>query len=387
MRPSRSTPSRHMLGRDPGGHLRERLVRGDAGARRRSRPDLPGAISRRGSKVPIRNVARNPALKSLGAGHGRVSGPGGARGQGAQGRDMRSPFAPAVVTYHGSAGAFAQIACRTAFPRARAIACGSLLQVIEAVRAGRAEAAVLPCENLLAGRVPDIHLLLPEIGLAPEAGLRIVGEIFLPIELHLVAPAGRSLDQIRRVHSHPVALNQVRRFLAAHGLAAVEQSNTATAAALIRQSGEGADAAVASELAARTYGLTILKRNIEDNPVNMTRFYVLARDPVVPAPHEPDVLTSLLFELDNAPGALFGALGGFADAGINMTKLESYLVDGQFVATRFLCEFEGHPERDDVRQAIDTLVRHSTRHAILGVFPMHATGTRTRANVNRGGLQ
>ncbi|WP_210203372.1 prephenate dehydratase domain-containing protein [Breoghania corrubedonensis] len=300
---------------------------------------------------------------------------------------MRRPFAPAVVTYHGSAGAFAHIACRAAFPRARAIACDSLLQVIEAVRTGTAEAAVLPCENLLAGRVPDIHLLLPEIGMASEIGLTIVGEIFLPIELHLVAPAGRSLDQIRRVHSHPVALNQVRRFLSARGLAAVEQSNTATAAALVRRAGEEADAAVASELAARTYGLTILERNIEDNPVNMTRFYVLARDPVVPALHEPDILTSLLFELHNAPGALFRALGGFADAGINMTKLESYLVDGQFVATRFLCEFEGHPERDDVRQAIDILARHSTRHAILGVFPMHATGTRTRADASLGGVQ
>ena len=141
---------------------------------------------------------------------------------------------------------------------------------------------MLPCENILAGRVPDIHMLLPDIGLA------IVGEVFLPIELHLVAPHGWSLDEITRVHSHPVALKQVQRFLDAHGLSPVAESNTATAAALIKQRGDRRAAAVASSLAAETYGLAILKRNIEDIPFNLTRFYVLAAEPVIPPPEQQD---------------------------------------------------------------------------------------------------
>ncbi|MBO6757685.1 MAG: ACT domain-containing protein [Roseibium sp.] len=281
---------------------------------------------------------------------------------------------PEVAIYHGSVGAFAHIACSRAFPDARSVAGATLLEVVDAVRNGTADVAVLPCENVLAGRVPDIHMLLP------DAGLSIVGEIFLPIELHLVAPDGWTLSQIKRVHSHPVALRQVQRFLKSHGLAAVEESNTATAASLIKQKGNRADAAVASDLAAETYGLKILEPNIEDNPFNMTRFYILASSPVVPAAEQPDILTCLMFEVRNTPGALFRAVGGFAENGINLTKLESYLVGGQFVATRFLCEFEGHPDLPQVRRALDTLQRHTTSRTIMGVFPMHSAGSRARAD-------
>lgn len=331
----------------------------------RHRPNLSNALAPTGEHV---------VLKSHEAGLRRLAGRGVPRPASRPPAGPAGRLDPDIVMYHGSAGAFAHIACRTAFPQARSIACASLLDVIDAVRAGKADAAVLPCENLLAGRVPDIHLLLPEIGLS------IVGEIFLPIELHLVAPEGWSLEEVRRVHSHPVALRQVRRFLSARGLTPVEQGNTATAAALLRQTGDRADAAVASELAAQTYGLTILQRNIEDNPFNMTRFYVLACEPVVPAPQEQDILTCVLFEVRNTPGALFHAVGGFAHGGINLTRLESYLVDGQFVATRFLCEFEGHPYHPHVGRALDTLKRHSTSYAILGTFPMHDTGARRRAD-------
>lgn len=285
-----------------------------------------------------------------------------------------APLDPETVIYHGSAGAFAHIACDAAFPEARSVACDNLIGVIDAVRTGRVDAAVLPCENILAGRVPDIHLLLP------ESGLWIAGEIFLPIQLHLVAPKGWSFDRIERVHSHPVALKQVQRFLTAHGLSPVEASNTATAAALIKRKGDPADAAVASALAARTYDLSILRHNIEDNPFNMTRFYVLAARPVIPMPEQPELLTSLLFEVSNKPGALFRAVGGFADNDINLTKLESYLVGGQFVATRFFCEFEGHPDHAPVRRALENLKGHTTGHSILGVFPMHTIGSQVRAN-------
>lgn len=316
----------------------------------------------------------------------RVSAPG--RGNPAPGRygetvrggaavppaTSESRLSPKVAIYHGSVGAFAHIACRRAFPDARSIAGDTLVDVVDAVRNGAADVAVLPCENVLAGRVPDIHMLLP------ESGLSIVGEIFLPIELHLVAPDGWTLSQIKRVHSHPVALRQVQRFLRSHGLSAVEQSDTATAASLIKQRANRADAAVASELAAKIYGLKILEPNIEDNPFNMTRFYVLASTPVVPAAEQPDILTCLMFEVRNTPGALFRAVGGFAENRINLTKLESYLVGCQFVATRFLCEFEGHPDLPQVCRALDTLRLHTTSHTVMGVFPMHSAGSRTRAD-------
>jgi len=334
----------------------------------------PGSqpISRRSGDselISLGAAQRGRDRRSRDHGLGRVSS--------AQLAGSASPLNPGTVIYHGSAGAFAHIACNTAFPEARSVACENLIEVIDAVRDGRVDAAVLPCENILAGRVPDIHLLLPESGLA------IVGEVFLPIQLHLVAPEGWSFDRIKRVHSHPVALKQVQRFLTAHGLSPVEASNTATAAALIRQKGDPADAAVASALAAKTYGLSILRHNIEDNPVNLTRFYILAAKPVIPMPEQPEILTSLLFEVSNTPGALFRAVGGFAENDINLTKLESYLVGGQFVATRFFCEFEGHPDHPRVRRALDILKRHTTGHAILGVFPMHNIGSQVRANRGR----
>ncbi|MTH95684.1 prephenate dehydratase domain-containing protein [Roseibium sp. RKSG952] len=279
---------------------------------------------------------------------------------------------PQTVIYHGREGAFAHIACNRAFPAVPAIACDTLFQVIAAVRAGKADAAVLPCENLLAGRVPDIHLLLPDSGLA------IVGEIFIPIELHLVAPHGWELKDIRQVHSHPIALKQVQRFLATRGLAPVDASNTAAAAVQIKKTGDRTRAAVASELAAGIHGLTILERNIGDNPRNMTRFYVLAAQPVVPDVAQDNLLTSLIFEVKNTPGALVRAMSGFARQGINLTKLESYLVGGQFVATQFFCEFEGHPDVPTVRQALGELDQYTTSYSIVGVFPLDRTGARVR---------
>lgn len=337
-------------------------------SQRRSKPDL--RVLRRHSQETSRGVSSPgrdyPALGR----HGDAAG-AGFRLTSAM---AESRLAPNVAIFHGSIGAFAHIACKSAFPDARSIAGDSLIDVVDAVRSGAADVAVLPCENVLAGRVPDIHMLLP------QAGLSIVGEIFLPIELHLVAPEGWSLAQIRRVHSHPVALRQVQRFLGSNGLFAVAQSDTATAAALVKQKGDRADAAIASDLAARIYGLEILKRNVQDDPFNMTRFYVLASTPIVPAVDQPDVLTCLMFEVRNMPGALFRAVGGFAENGINLTKLESYLVGGQFVATRFLCEFEGHPDGPPVRRALDTLRRFTTSRTIMGVFPMHSAGSRTRAD-------
>ena len=281
---------------------------------------------------------------------------------------------PRVVAYHGSPGAFAHIAGHAVFPKAHCLACQSVIAAIDAVRQDRADVAVLPCENIVAGRVPDIHLMLPKIR------LNIVGEVFQAIELHLVAPPGNRLSDIERVHSHPVALRQVRRFLAQFALTPVEETNTATAAAALAQNGDRKAAAVASILAAKTYGLKVLRNNIEDVPSNMTRFYILGAAPDVPPLDADDILTSLIFEVRNVPGALFRVIRGFADQDVNLTKLESYLIDGQFVATRFLCEFEGHAESPPVRAALKELKEHTTTRTILGVFPRHRVGRRTRAD-------
>lgn len=282
---------------------------------------------------------------------------------------------PGRIAYQGSPGAFAHIAAESAYPQAQSCGYRNLADVVAAVLNGEADAVVLPCENILAGRVPDIHLLIP------ESGLFIIGEIFQPIALHLAAVKGAKLGNIRRVYSHPIALQQVRRFLEDHDLEPVAESNTATAAAALHERNDPQEAAIASELAAKVYELEILHRNVEDNPHNMTRFYVLAAKPIQPARQEKDVITSLLFDVNNHPGALIGALGGFAEHGVNLSKLESYLVDGQFVATRFFCEFEGHPERDGPRRALDTLKQRTKRHSILGVYPMHVLGAGARAGL------
>lgn len=279
------------------------------------------------------------------------------------------------LAYQGVPGAFAHIACISAFPDAQAVAFRNLYETVEAVLTGQADAVVLPCENILAGRVPDIHLLLP------ESGLSIVGEIFQRIELHLAAPEGTKLEDIKRVYSHPVALRQVRHFIARYGATPVEQSNTAIAAAGVSDRCNGQEGAVASELAAKENGLEIVLRNIEDRRFNATRFYVLAAKPYVPDRKERNIITSLLFEVCNKPGALLDAIGGFSREGINLTKLESYFVGGQFVATRFFCEFEGHPEQAKPSRALEKLKLHTKSHTILGVFPMSALGVRARAGM------
>ncbi|MBA4612449.1 ACT domain-containing protein [Stappia taiwanensis] len=347
----RARASKRGGGRSPGeGHTRG----SDTG---RTRPALR-VVGRGGGDAALRSVRAGRSLVTRQE-PGRTS--------------SRMRFDPDVIVYHGSPGAFAHVACQAAFPRARCSGCDSLFQVIDLVRKGKASAAMLPCENILAGRVPDTHLLLPDMGLA------IVGEVFQRIELHLMAPEGCTFDRIERVHSHPVALAQIQRFLSRHALVPVEASNTATAAARLRQDPSGRDAAVASQQAARIHGLKVLKRNIEDVPFNMTRSYVLAAKPELPCAETPGVLTCLLFDLRNTPGALSQAVKGFADNGVNLTRLESYLVDGQFVATRFLCEIEGHPHQPPVARALDRLKRHTSRLTILGVFPMQGTGVHARA--------
>jgi prephenate dehydratase len=222
---------------------------------------------------------------------------------------------------------------------------------------------MLPCENSLAGRVSDIHALLP------DSGLFIIGERFQRVEHCLLGVRGATIGDIRRAHSHSVALGQVRQILAELGLVAVVEGDTAGAAQLVAQWGRKEDAAIASSLAAEIYGLDVLRANVEDAAHNTTRFYVMARKAAVQPVDRAGLMTTFVFRVRNVPAALFKALGGFATNGVNMTKLESYMLGGEFTATQFLCDVEGHPEQPALRRALEELSFFSRETRILGVYP------------------
>jgi prephenate dehydratase len=222
---------------------------------------------------------------------------------------------------------------------------------------------MLPCENSLAGRVPDIHTLLP------ESRLFIVGEHFQRVEHCLLAPKGATIPGLKRVHSHAVALGQVRRVLRELGVTAVVEADTAGSAHLVAELGSLEDAAIASSLAAEIYGLDILRANVEDASHNTTRFYIAAAEPRTPPEDTPGLLTTFVFRVRNVPAALYKALGGFATNGVNMTKLESYMLHGEFAATQFLCDVDGHPEQPALKRALEELSFFSRETRILGVYP------------------
>ncbi|HLY89128.1 MAG TPA: prephenate dehydratase [Acetobacteraceae bacterium] len=267
------------------------------------------------------------------------------------------------IAFQGVLGAYSDLACRVAYPDRETLPCESFETAMDAVREGRADLAMLPCENSLAGRVPDIHHLLP------ESGLFVIGEHFQRVEHCLLAVKGASIEGLKRAHSHTVALGQVRHSLRRLGLTPVVQADTAGAAELVAGWGRREEAAVASSLAAEIYGLKILAANIEDAAHNTTRFYVMARQPKTPSVSEPNLMTTFVFRVRNVPAALYKALGGFATNGVNMTKLESYMLEGHFVATQFLCDADGHPEQPGLRRALEELGFFSSEVRVLGVYP------------------
>ncbi|MGH7120052.1 MAG: prephenate dehydratase [Acetobacteraceae bacterium] len=267
------------------------------------------------------------------------------------------------IAFQGRPGAYSDLACRTAYPGFATVPCETFEAAIEAVRDGAATLAMLPCENSLAGRVPDIHRLLP------QSGLFVVGEHFQRVEHCLLGPPGARLADVRRIHSHAVALGQVRSLVKELAATQVVEVDTAGAAGLVAEWGRFEDAAVASALAAGIYGLSILRRNVEDAAHNTTRFYVMAQHALDPPMHGAPTLTTFVFRVRNVPAALYKALGGFATNGVNMTKLESYMLNGEFTATQFLCDVEGHPEQVGLRNALEELSFFSRETRILGVYP------------------
>jgi prephenate dehydratase len=271
-----------------------------------------------------------------------------------------------AISFQGMPGAYSDLACRNAYPAMTTLPCLSFEAAIDAVREDRAALGMLPCENSLAGRVSDIHHLLP------DSGLSIIAEQFQRVEHCLLGVKGATIADIRRAHSHSVALGQVRRILAELRLTPVIEADTAGAAQLVAEWGRKEDAAIASSLAAEIYGLQILRANVEDATHNTTRFYVVAPRPAEVDPATPHLMTTFVFRVRNVPAALYKALGGFATNGVNMTRLESYMINGAFTATQFLCDVEGHPEQPGLRRALEELSFFSTELRVFGVYPMAA---------------
>jgi prephenate dehydratase len=272
------------------------------------------------------------------------------------------------IAFQGELGANSHLACQEAYRGHEPLPCSTFEDAFAAVRTGLAALAMIPIDNSLAGRVADIHSLLP------QSGLHIVGEWFLPVQHQLMAPNGASLRTIRTVESHVHALGQCRNVIRSLGVKAVVAADTAGAARDVAEAGNVSRAALATELAAKIYGLKILKRNVADAKHNTTRFVVLARKPKWAKRGKKPVVTTFLFEVRNIPAALYKALGGFASNSINMTKLESYMVNGSFTATQFYADVDGHPEDRTLARALEELEFFSQPKSlkILGVYHAHA---------------
>ncbi len=288
--------------------------------------------------------------------------------------EARRAFRPAArtgrIAFQGERGANSDMACQTMYPGLEPLPCPSFEDAFAAVQNGAADLAMIPIENTLAGRVADVHHLLP------ASGLHIVGEFFLPIRFQLMAKRGTQLSEISEVHSHVHALGQCRGIIRRNGWKPVVSGDTAGAARIVSEMEERNVAALAPRLAAELYGLDILAENVEDAEHNATRFVVLTRKEagkaLWAANNGQRVVTTFVFEVRNVAAALYKALGGFATNGVNMTKLESYQLEGKFVATQFYADIEGHPEDVGVAHALEELAFFSKRLAILGVYPAAA---------------
>lgn len=269
-----------------------------------------------------------------------------------------------LVAFQGARGAYSHLACRAACPDHTVLPCPSFDAAFDAVEGRQAEIAVLPVENSHAGRVTDIHRLLP------QRDLFIVAEHFQPVHHQLLALPGTSLDQVREARSHPQALAQCRDYLAARNIRAIAATDTAGAAEEVAALGDPRVAAIASTLAGEIYGLQVLEADIEDDPDNTTRFLVMAPTPNDPGTRAGPLITTCLFRVRNIPAALYKALGGFATNGVNLHKLESYQLPG-FRWAQFAIDFEGHTDVPAVARALEELSFFSHELHILGTYPAH----------------
>jgi prephenate dehydratase len=280
-----------------------------------------------------------------------------------------------TIAYQGEPGANSHIACVDDYPDLTPLPCATFEDAFAALQDGTADLGMIPIENSIAGRVADIHALLP------ASGLYIVGETFLPIHFQLLAVPGARIEDLKSVHSHVHALGQCRNIIRRHKLKPVVASDTAGSAREVAEWGDKTRASLATRLAGEIYGLTTLLSDVEDEAHNTTRFVVLSKNPDWARPGNGPVVTTFVFRVRNVPAALYKALGGFATNGVNMTKLESYMVEGEFSATQFLSDVDGHPDDPPVKRALEELDFFSREVRILGVYPAHPF----RAETQNGG--
>jgi prephenate dehydratase len=270
-----------------------------------------------------------------------------------------------AIAYQGEPGANSHIACAENYPDMTPLPCPTFEDAFAAIADGTAELGMIPIENSLAGRVADIHNLLP------ASSLHIVGETFLPIHFQLLSVEGAKLEDLREVHSHVHALGQCRNVIRKLRLKAVVAGDTAGSAREVAEWRDKSKASLATKLAGDIYGLATLGEDVEDEAHNTTRFVVLSKI----ARHAPrgdgPVVTTFVFRVRNVPAALYKALGGFATNSVNMTKLESYMINGEFTATQFLSDVDGHPDDPPLRRALEELAFFSEEVRILGVYPAH----------------
>ena len=281
-----------------------------------------------------------------------------------------------TIAFQGAPGAYSDLACHQVYPDMRSLPCKTFTDAFVAVAEGRAHFAMIPIENSVAGRVADIHQLLP------ESSLHIVAEHYQPVHHQLLACKGADAAGLKIVRSHVHALSQCRNVIQRLGLDAVVHADTAGAAAEIAKLGDPSIAAIASGLAAETYGLDVIEAGVEDEAHNTTRFVVLAKDAIDPDPADGPVVTSFVFHVRNVPAALYKALGGFSTNGVNMTKLESYMVGGTFSATQFFAEVEAHPSERRLQLALEELEFFTSEVNMMGVYPAHPFRAESAAKNN-----
>ena len=274
-----------------------------------------------------------------------------------------SQSATVRIAYQGEPGSNSDAASRVVYPGSDLLPCATFEDVFAALEEGTADLAMIPIENSIAGRVADIHHLLP------HSDLHIVGEYFMPIHFQLMALPGATVNQIATVRSHVHALSQCRRFIRENGWKSVIAEDTAGSAREVAELGDPTVASLAPRLAAELYGLHILAEDVEDEHHNTTRFIVLSRDAEEVTSASGPVITTFVFRVRNVPAALYKALGGFATNGVNMTKLESYQLGGSFAATQFYADVEGHPSDPSLALALEELAFYSAYLRVLGTYP------------------
>ncbi len=269
-----------------------------------------------------------------------------------------------TIAFQGAFGAYSDLACRTVFPTLETLPCTSFEDAFNALASGEVDLAMIPIDNTLAGRVADVHHLMP------KHEIYIIGEHFQPICHTLLGVTGAKIEDIKHVHSHVHAIPQCRKIIKRLGLIAHVHADTAGAASEIAERNDKAHGAFASDLAAQIYKLDVLEHNVQDEHHNTTRFLILGREPEIP--HESvQTVTSLIFTIRNIPASLYKCLGGFATNGLSLSKLESY-VDPNFQAAQFFCDIDGHPETDSFKLALEELGFYANNVKFLGAYPAHA---------------